>query len=246
MKKILFLLLISLSSFMKLSNANEAVFIALSDNVVELNANFKGKEILLFGAKNQPGDLFIIFRGPEVSYTTRKKERVFGFWSNNDFLEFKNMPSFYFINGTNTIDYIENENLLKNLEIGLDNLAYSYGGSVSIDKVPEFKFALMESLFEKKLFMQDIGKIEFLGDTFFKSKIFVPKHIKKGIYTIETYLIDQNKIKAIHINPLEVKKVGFESFVYNLAHENKVSYGLIAVFSALLFGWIASHIFWRG
>ncbi|MBT4922152.1 MAG: TIGR02186 family protein [Rickettsiales bacterium] len=225
--------------------ANQAVFTALSDDTININANFKGKNILLFGAKNEPGEIFIIVRGPEKSFITRKKEQIFGLWVARKYVEFRNLPNFYQIKSNSTIESIGNDNLLKNLEIGLQNLSYNYGGTASIDQTQDYRTALMESQYRNNLFTQDIGPITYLNNTFFKTEIFFPKTIHEGLYTIETYLIDQEDIKALQVHRVNARKVGFESFIHNLAHENEIIYGLLSVFLALFFGWFASHIFWK-
>jgi uncharacterized protein (TIGR02186 family) len=225
--------------------ANQAIFTAISEDKIDISANFKGKNILLFGAKDVAGQIFIVVRGPEKTFTTRKKEKIFGFWVERKFIEFTNLPNFYQIKSNDSIETIGNENLLKNLEIGLENLSYQYGGNASIDQTNQYRNALMESQFKNKLFSQNFGPITYLNNTFFKTEIFFPKTIQEGLYTIETYLIDNEKIKALQVHRVHARKVGFESFIHKLAIENSVIYGLIAIFLAIFFGWFSSQIFWK-
>jgi hypothetical protein len=46
-----------------------------------------------------------------------------------------------------------------------------------------------------------------------------------------------------HTTILDVRKVGLERFVYNLAHDNPLAYGLLALTLAVLAGWGASAVF---
>ena len=242
---LLFLTILSCCITSHSSFANQALFTALSDDTINIDANFNGKNILLFGAKDQAGKIFIVIRGPEKSFITRKKEKIFGLWVDRKYVEFSNLPNLYQIKSNNTLESIGNDNLLKNLEIGLQNLSYNYGGTASIDQTHTYRQALMESQFRNNLFTQNIEPITYLNNTFFKTEIFFPKTIQEGLYTIETYLIDREKIKALQVHRVNAKKVGFESFIHNLAHEYEVLYGLTAIFLAILFGWFASHMFWR-
>ncbi|MBL6785131.1 MAG: TIGR02186 family protein [Rickettsiales bacterium] len=230
---------------LKPASANQAIFTALSENTIDIQASFQGKSILLFGAKDEAGDIFIVVRGPEKSFITRKKEKIFGFWVDRKYVEFNNLPNLYQIKSNHPLESISNKNLLKNLEIGLDNLSYNYGGNASIDQTNTYREALMESQFKNALFDKNIGAIKYLNNTFFKTEIFFPKTIQEGLYTIETYLIDQSKIKALQVHRVHARKVGFESYIHKTAHERPIIYGLISISLALIFGWIASHIFWR-
>lgn len=228
-----------------LAQANQSLFTTLSTNEIDINASFQGKNILLFGAKNESGELFVVIRGPETSFITRKKEKIFGLWVAHKYVQFDNLPSFYQLKSTTNLEQITNYNLLKNLEIGLHNLSYNYGGTASIDQSHNYRDAMMESQYKSGLFSANIGEITYLNNTFFKAEIFFPKTIQAGFYTVETYLIEQNKIKALQVQRVHAKKIGFENFIHSLAHEHSALYGIIAISLALLFGWIASHIFWR-
>jgi len=45
--------------------------------------------------------------------------------------------------------------------------------------------------------------------------------------------------------PIEVKRTGFESFIYNSAHDYSIAYALFCVLAALFAGWFANIIFWK-
>ena len=71
--------------------ANQAVFTAISDDKIDISANFKGKNILLFGAKDQAGQIFVVIRGPEKHLQPEKKESSLVFGLNESLL---NSPTY--------------------------------------------------------------------------------------------------------------------------------------------------------
>ncbi len=52
----------------------------VSQAVVEIHASFNGLQLLIFGARNQPGDVVIAVRGPKANLLLRRKERMAGMW----------------------------------------------------------------------------------------------------------------------------------------------------------------------
>ena len=42
---------------------------------------------------------------------------------------------------------------------------------------------------------------------------------------------------------IDVRKVGIERWIYNLAHEKPLIYGLLSLFIAIVAGWSASAVF---
>ena len=56
--------------------------VALSQTVVAITTQFTGAELLLFGAKQGPGDIIVVVRGPLRDQIVRRKDKVSGIWIN--------------------------------------------------------------------------------------------------------------------------------------------------------------------
>ena len=63
-----------------------------------------------------------------------------------------------------------------------------------------------------------------------------------GAYTAEIYLIRHGKVIARAATPITIDKSGFERWVYVVAQEHGLVYGLAAVALALLAGWAAGLV----
>ena len=57
------------------------------------------------------------------------------------------------------------------------------------------------------------------------------------------FLTRGGEVTAIYNDVIEVSKVGLERFIYNLAHEQPLIYGLLSLFIAISAGWMASAVF---
>ena len=56
-------------------------------------------------------------------------------------------------------------------------------------------------------------------------------------------MFKQGKFLNAKFQEMQVKKIGFEQFTYDLAHKNSLLYGFLAVFVAIATGWLASVVF---
>jgi uncharacterized protein (TIGR02186 family) len=215
----------------------------LSLRQVEIDSSFKGTEILLFGARNDAGDVVVVVRGPEHSYIVRKKERVAGIWVNKKQAIFNNVNGFYVVAASRSLEEIKNNLLLANLVIGMDN--FKPKGEDEEDSTPEFQKALIDKQQHDKLYYPIVGEVSFIEDTLFRTIIKIPDNIPRGTYTAEVYLFSDGQLIGMQSTPLIVEKKGFDALVFDFAYQHSAVYGILAVLIALAAGWGAGALFRR-
>ena len=86
----IFLIIIVFSS--KEVFSNQAYF-DLSDQEIEIQTNFNGKEVIIFGLTEPGFDTLLTIRGPEEYKKLQKKERIFGLWMNNNKIIYRKICS---------------------------------------------------------------------------------------------------------------------------------------------------------
>jgi uncharacterized protein (TIGR02186 family) len=212
----------------------------LSLRTIEIDSGFNGINMLLFGARNDAGDIVVVVRGPKQSYLVREKERVGGLWVNRNSIEFSDTSSFYSISSSRPLEELHNEQLLTSLGIGLNNVM------PPSDLSPEeqrFKEALESYKRITGLYPVEVGKVSFIGDTLFRSVLYFPENISRGTYTAEIYLIRNGGLAAVQSTPVLSYKMGLDAFIYDLAYTHPILYGILAVLIALVAGWIAGTVF---
>jgi uncharacterized protein (TIGR02186 family) len=217
----------------------------ISTNEINIDTKFNGAKILLFGAKEDMGDIVIAIRGPKKNFLVTKKEKFLGIWYNGKRIKFKEGYSFYKLFSTfSTSDEIDE--LLKNLELGKNNLQFIVSDKTVNNKVrDEFQLQLIERLESKKLFSDGAGKIDFLNETLFKVLLEFPKNITRGVYSVEIYLISEGNLVSFQSIPIYVNQVGISARILDFAYEQSFLYGLAAVAFALIVGWLANYLFLR-
>lgn len=214
----------------------------MDSHTIKIDSSFTGTQLLMFGVRNDAGDLMVVIRGPERPVIVRKKERIAGIWINRDQKVFHKVPAFYSIASTRPLDQISPV-LTRNLRIGAAQafVQESAGEPAPLDD--PFLQAVLRYQGKKRLLADEAEPVTFMDDTLFKTVIHFPDSIPRGMYTAEVYLLQDGELVGMQSTPIEVIKTGFEAFIYDFAHYYSALYGLLAVAIAVAVGWAAGRIF---
>lgn len=213
----------------------------ISTNEINIDSNFTGQKILLFGAKGDVGEIVIVVRGPKRSYIVNKKAEILGIWHNQKRVKFDDVYSYYSLFSTSSD--LGNKKLLRNLQIGKGNIDLEQGRDEKSDI--NFRLQLIDKMAQNNLYSENKDPIDFLDETLFKVMLDFPKNIAHGDYLVEIYLIDEGNVAAYQAIPIYVHQVGFSARVNNMAHHQSFLYAVIAIFLAVSAGFLANSIFNR-
>ena len=105
---IIFFILINNSAF------SEESYFDLSEKEIQIQTDFNGKEIIIFGILQKNQDTIISIKGPNKDTNVLKKERILGFWFNTKRVIYKNLPSLFFISSSKPVeDILSKESIIK-------------------------------------------------------------------------------------------------------------------------------------
>lgn len=213
----------------------------ISTQHIELHASFSGLDVLLFGARNESGDVVVVIRGPKRNITLRQKERIAGMWIYTRKAKYDALPQYLSVASTRPLEQLHAGSLLKSLNITTDaTIKASEANSTSQN---DFNAALRALKEKKHLYSAELIPVSFFGETLFKTRIHFPDNMPRGRYVAEIYLIEDGELIAAQTLPIIAIKTGFEAWVYDTAHKSPFEYGLLCVGIALLSGWLAHRIF---
>ena len=223
---------------------------ALSQSRIDINTTFKGTDLLVFGAIQYPAgavpdaapDIAIVVRGPTEPVTVRRKDRVAGIWLNTDAVRFESVPGFYAVATTRPIDRLADDRTTAIYEIGVANLQLSPASGVSDAETRAFEAGLIAAKRRDGLFAESAGGVTVTRNVLYRARITIPASVPVGEYAAEIHLIRKGRVIASSSTPIVIGKSGFERWVYVMAQEHSLAYGLAAVAVALLAGWIASAV----
>lgn len=226
----------------------QALVADLSDHFIAITTGFIGTDVLLFGAIEGDGDVVVVLRGPAGRELVRRKSRVAGIFVNDKDMAFANVPTFYSVSSNRPLGEILGTNARMRHEIGFDTLRLMPERTTDAADLPladTFRQALIRNKQRADLYVEDPGKVVFLGARLFRTRVYLPSNLPTGSYTADVYFVRGGAVVSAQSTPLVVSKVGFGAEVYDFAYNWPMAYGALAVLLALLAGWLAALVFRR-
>ncbi len=225
-------------------NANDhPLLVDLLPKKIEVDSGFTGSTVILYGVKNQPGDIIVTLRGPETPLVVRRKRQLAGIWINQDAVAFRDVPQFYAFAASRPIEEIMNPEALDRNQIGTEHILLNIIWTLTTDEIGNFRNALRRNRAREALYMPEAGKIALLNDSLFRATLTLPASVPTGSYIAETILVHNFKVQSRVESHLTVEKSGLSAKIFNFAKNEGVLYGLIAIAAALVAGWVGGIAF---
>lgn len=227
--------------------AAQSIIADIDDHLVAITTDFSGQDILVFGAIDGPGDVVLVMRGPPSRVQVHHKARLAGIWVNAETVGFVDVPALYGVASSRNLFEILSPDMLDRYELGVGRVKLQPVEG-DIPGTGPFKSALVQLKKREGLYADRVGRVTFIGNTLFRANLHLPSNVPTGTYLIDVYLVRDGRVVDAQNMPLIISKVGFGADLYKYAHANNIvsrlSYGLVAVFVALLTGWFA-HLAFR-
>lgn len=109
----------------------ERLIVSVSSERVTVNSSYSGEDLVLFGSIEQDAatpadrgayDLVVTVSGPRTDLVTRRKERRFGIWINNDVRPFLQVPTYLAVFASKPLAEIAPPEVQRRQQIGISNV----------------------------------------------------------------------------------------------------------------------------
>jgi uncharacterized protein (TIGR02186 family) len=231
--------------------ADESIVSGLSQNRVSITADFDGSEILIYGAvkretpvpEGAPLEVIITVEGPATPVIVRRKDRVFGIWVNNAEVKVDSAPSFYAVATTGPLNEIlsDTENLRR--QISIERVIRAVGITDEAAESGQFVLAMLRVRTNEDRYRVLEHRVELTEDTLFRTDVVLPANLTEGDYKVRLFLLRDGRVVAEQSRVIGVRKEGLERFIFTMAHEQPLLYGLLSLLLAGMAGWGASAAF---
>lgn len=228
--------------------AAEEVVSDINHDEIAITADFTGSDVLVFGAVKReepipPGALQVIvtLEGPAGAVTVRHKSRVAGIWINTDSVEIDHAPSYYAVATTAPLPQILAEDEDARHAITIPRAIRSSGPEAAAD--PAFADALIRIRMAEGAYVLDETGVQLTEDTLFQAEFDMPANLTEGVYKSRIFLLRDGRVIAEQENPIAVRKVGLERWLFALSRQQPLAYGLLSLVLAVFAGWAASALF---
>lgn len=228
--------------------ASETIVAGLSQSRVAITANFDGSEILIYGAvkrdapepEDAPMQVIVTVEGPSAPLTIRRKEKVAGIWINRSAVNVGSAPSFYAVATSGPFDTIlsSTENLRH--RVSLDQVIRDIGITAQAENSDDFIEALKRIRIADGSFRVDNNAVVLKEQTLFRADVQLPANLTEGAYRVRIFLTRDGHVIDSSQQRIFVHKDGVERFLFNMAKQQSLLYGIASLTMAVVAGWAAS------
>ena len=243
MKNILLILLIL---FLSGNIFASEIYFDFSEKEIQIETDFIGKEIIIFGTLKTHEDTIIKIEGPRKDTKMMKKERILGFWFNTRKVIYKNLPSIFFLSSSRPIKEILNLETIIKEKLYFDEIltnTVTQRDFLDQKKLSSWNKNLIEIKKNDDLFKE--YKLKNIENKLFQTRIFFPTISIPGDYIVTTYQIKNKIVLNKKEKLITIKKSGIGEKIYEFAHSQPATYGLLSIIFAVMSGLIAATLFRR-
>ena len=228
--------------------AQERIVAGLSQNQVQITATFDGSAILIYGAIKRdapdpgapPMAVIVTTKGPSAPLTIRKKDRVAGIWLNRDSVTIDAAPSFYDVATSMPLSESLSRTDDLRFKVSLPHLIRAIGITGEAENSGDFVEALVRIRTAQGRFRVEENEVQLVENTLFRADVELPSDLVEGNYQVRMFLTRGGQVVDQQDMTIFVRKAGLERFLFNLAQEQPLIYGLISLAIAVIAGWAAS------
>jgi hypothetical protein len=223
-KKFIILIFFNLIVF----NVQSANFTLDTFNI-EINSSFLGKEVLIFGQKDEDKEIIVIFEGEKQKAKLITKIKNGLFWTNNT-QELSDIPSFFgiFTTPKKTLNEIFLISKITNKHSLISNFS-------------EKLYQIRKALKAKGLYYEE--ELEETEGNLFYKKFEIPDNISEGDIKIHLYEVFDEEIISSKEKKLTIQKKGLTSNLERLLSEQSFFYVFILIVFSIAFSLISNLIF---
>lgn len=226
----------------------EEVVLGLSQAEIPITATFNGSEILVFGAVKRdrplpdgpPLEVIVTIAGPQTPVEVRRKARRFGIWVNASSVRIGSAPSFYAVASTGDLPSVISDTEDLRHEVSIPRAMRTTGAAGDDPDAVAFADALIRIRREEGVYQVLDNGVALDEQTLFRTAVFLPPRLTQGDYTARIFLTRDRAVIDRYETVIEVRKVGLERWLFNLAYDRPLVYGLMSLVLAVVAGWAAS------
>ena len=219
-------LLLVLAAFFLVTAARDPILVPeISQHEIAVQQGFTGAELLLYGAILNPDgtragrdyDIVVVLKGPTRSIILRQKQRLAGIWVNAQSAEFRSAPTFFAVASSRPVDEIVDDQTAAIYELGLPWLQLSPIGGYDPTAQGQFSRGLVALMQKDGFYKEEPHAVTVSEQVLYQVHIALPSNVTTGTYTAETFAITHGRVVASAISRVEVKKLGFELLIAEVA-----------------------------
>jgi uncharacterized protein (TIGR02186 family) len=225
--------------------ADEGLAAHLEADHVDVTFEYRGENLLFFGAVVQGGDLIIKVVSPEQEVALNRKIKVGPVWLDGERLTIRGTPGLLYLLSSRPIDELLSDSEQARYGLRLAD-ALNHAQAPAADAGSEdWRDAFLRLKQRRGHYLEQGRAVTLEQGHLFYTSVKLPAASPLGKYELSVYLVRAGEIVAQQTQALDVREVSIERWVNSVAHEQAWLFGaglmLISVSLGLLLGVVLRH-----
>jgi len=223
------------------ARAEASVSVSVSEPLIQITPRYHGELVRVEGMA--PAECAVVVKltaeRRDASYS--RKRKVGPLWLAVDQVRFGNVPLMYKVKSTGALDDLLAPNEQVRYVLGRRGLIASMTAPPGLDR-DVYLGEMIRIREQGRFFGFGEGPVSRQG-TSFTTTFYWPPDGPPGRYLVEAFAVRQRRVEGSAETDVEVRMVGVEAWVRDLAATHGVVYGLLAVLTAIAAGLMVSVMF---
>jgi len=218
--------------------------LSVAPEQILMGAQYDGVNLKVNGTVPAGSDVIVLFTGTAEEVHLREKGKVFGLlWMNIGKVTLKNVPKVCLIDSSRSFAELGKVADPFRLDGLRDAIEVEHGGSGNIDNARELLLLKKhEGLYSETAKGVILGVDGKEGRTF-SASLHVPSAIAPGDYQVEAVAIKDGAVVGRYAAAVQAELTGFPRWLYNMAFERSLLYGILATLIAIVSGLAIGLVF---
>lgn len=212
---------------------NNNIVAALNENQVNITTRFTGKELLIFGALAQPGQVIIKLVSPVQAVTLTHKKHFGIFWLDAGHEKVLNAPGLVHILASAPKDSLLPLPVREQYGLSWRQFLQQIRFSPAPDNPGLWQQALLRLKQHSGYYVEDDQAVTIIDQKLFSARITLPSNLPLGRYQLQILLVSNGRVIDQHFQHIDVRQVSMEQWVSSITRDDPWTF---AIFFTLVVG----------
>lgn len=218
------------------AQAEEGLVTQMDTDEVDITTQFTGKNILIFGAMNQPGQVVIKVQSPKQSMALSRDVAVGPFWLKSGKLTIDGTPGLFYLMSSQPIEKLLNTKTREQLGLSFQATLADTVEPNDVQGMSDWREAFLRLKRSEHFYQDSSSAVKLVSNRLFFATITLPANTPLGDYHLDIYLVSHGKVVSHQSRSLNVQQVHLEHWVARVAHGKPWVFGLSFTLLAMTLG----------
>ena len=207
--------------------AAEPLIVGTSNDLVKVTSHFTGRELLVYGALSQPGQVIVLLRSPATTEAMLRKTRTGPIWLTGARVTVTGAPGIWEMLSSAPVDQLLPVATRQLLSLDPGHLSRQASYRPEPADMGAWQQAFLKNKLRRRDYVVQSQGVHIEGGQLFSARVTLPASLPLGRYTLDTFLVRHGQVVARQEQYIEVQQTGFQAWIARFASQDGWLYGIV-------------------